>query len=220
MPNDQLKTFSIIFFIRNFYVSVKNLFRRGFHSSHNFCLCFFLSVFLEFFWCVYMCVENLCCRWLLQIIAKNQAQQQRQRQRLASNLSGSRRATSLSNLIIIGLWANTTHIALGLECNFIISMHNIIIGIVDGGGCCCCSTCALSVHFHCMWMRPYRAYMYVYIYTYFTCACVCMCIYKCICMQSALTALQRAVYSNWIFARDFRSLNPTAKSRKAPEQRL
>lgn len=48
MPNDQLKTLSTIFFIRYFCVSVKNLFCRGLHSSHNFCW-FFYSVFLEFF---------------------------------------------------------------------------------------------------------------------------------------------------------------------------
>lgn len=44
------------------------------------------------------------------------------------------------------------------------------------------------------------------------CTRLCLSISVCV---SVLTALQSTVYSNWIFARDFRSLNPTAKSRKA-----
>lgn len=137
----------------------------------------------------------------------------------ASNLSGSRRATSLSNFIING---TTTHIAhlLGASAGnmiIIILMHNIIIIVVGSARHALCLWTWVSVCVHivsvcvCVYiLRAHSTWCWVY-------SPVSLSLYECVCVcvQSVLTALQSTVYSNWIFARDFRSLNPTAKSRKA-----
>lgn len=141
----------------------------------------------------------------------------------ASNLSGSRRATSLSNFIINGPTTATTatHIAhlLGASAGnmiIIILMHNIIIIVIVGSARhALCLLTWVCVSYRCMCVCVYilRAHStWCWVYSPVSLS-VRVCV--CVCRQSVLTALQSTVYSNWIFARDFRSLNPTAKSRKA-----
>lgn len=143
----------------------------------------------------------------------------------ASNLSGSRRATSLSNFIINGP-TTSTHIAhlLGASAGnmiIIILMHNIIIIVVGSARHALCLWTWVSVCVHivsvCVCVCVHTPCTLHLVLGVLACVSLSLSLYECVCVcvQSVLTALQSTVYSNWIFARDFRSLNPTAKSRKA-----